>query len=232
FPTIAFRRAAVQVSLCPVPSGIFGTKGFRVSTRHYYHGVTHSSVFLIIFSFQSLKPPLPLYLRAFEALFHPRTDKNVISLNLVPYKRKATKKLNMKLSKKKKKKAPKFVRLCSPAAKTDPIIFFAFGEIPPTHILANAPKKVRGPKTDVRNAVHLLSFVVRCADFSEKWCNCATFHHLFITLIRTQDRHKNLHIPRFLLRIFGPDDHLPPKYIKPYLYHNHTTTVVYTIKDG
>ena len=35
FPTIAFRRAAVQVSLCPVPSGISRTKGFRVFTRHH-----------------------------------------------------------------------------------------------------------------------------------------------------------------------------------------------------
>ena len=85
--------------------------------------------------FESWKPLFPIYLRAFEALLHPRTEKNVISLNLVPSKRKATKKFNMKVSKKSQKKAPK-----------------------------------------MRQAAHL--FVVRWADFSGKWCNCATFHHL------------------------------------------------------
>ena len=34
-----------------------------------------------------------------EALFHPRTEKTVIILNLIPSKRKATKKFRMKLSK-------------------------------------------------------------------------------------------------------------------------------------
>ena len=47
FSTIAFRRVAVQVSLCPLPSGIFGTKAFRVFTRHYRHGVTLLSIFLL-----------------------------------------------------------------------------------------------------------------------------------------------------------------------------------------
>ncbi|CAN0479673.1 unnamed protein product, partial [Laminaria digitata] len=88
----------------------------------------------------------------------------------------------MKLSGKKRKRHQKIIRL---RRKQTPICFFAFGELPPAHFLGHAAKKVQGPKTDLRKAAHLLYFVVRCADFSEKWCNCATFHHLFLTLVPT-----------------------------------------------
>ena len=78
--------------------------------------------------FETLKPPFPLYLRAFEALFHPRTEKNVISLNLVPSKRKATKKFSMNLSKKLQKK---------------PSIFFACSENRPHSFLGPSANWIR-----------------------------------------------------------------------------------------
>jgi len=113
-----------------------------------------------------LKPSFPPFLRALEALFHPRTEKNVIRLNLAPSKKKATKKFSVKLSKQSLKKPSIFFRL---QRKQTPFFLGAFGELD-LHIWgAVRPKTVRGAKTDVWQAAHLL-FVVRWADFSGKWC--------------------------------------------------------------
>ena len=65
------------------------------------------------------------------------------------------------------KKALNFFRL---QRKQTPFFLGAFGELDP-HIWGGVrPKKVRGAKTDVRQAAHLLLFVVRWSDFSGKWC--------------------------------------------------------------
>ena len=71
--TIAVRCFRVQMSLCPSSPGKVGTEGFRVCTR-----LIIRAFFLIPLSFLSSKPAIPLYIysRPFEALLHPRTDKN------------------------------------------------------------------------------------------------------------------------------------------------------------
>ena len=116
-------------------------------------------------------------------MFHPRTEKNATSLNLVRSKRKAANKFRMNLSKKsQKKKSPKFRRL---RRKQAHFFFHRVRRIGPAHLGGATAKKVREAKADVRQAAHLLLFVVRYGDFSGKWCNCATFHHLIITLVQT-----------------------------------------------
>ena len=125
--------------------------------------------------FESLKPPFPLHLRAFEALFHPRTEKNVISLNLVPSKRKATKEIQHEIVEKITKKCPFF---SSPATKTDP---------PQKSPSANWTRTFFGPYGQKRcggrkRAAHPLLFVVRWADLSGKWCNRSAIFALSVLL--------------------------------------------------
>lgn len=79
------------------------------------------------------------------------------------------------------KKGPKTMFACG--EKGPKIIFSAFGEKDPHILFCLRPKMVRGSKLDVRQAAHVLVFVVRCAELSGKWCNCATFNHLIITLV-------------------------------------------------
>ena len=88
-----------------------------------------------------MKPPFPLYLRILEALFQPRTDKNFVSLNLVPSKRKAMTKISTKLSKKSQKSPPHQNSL---AAKTGPIFVWSLRRVGPAHFGGRMAKEGAG----------------------------------------------------------------------------------------
>ena len=94
---------------------------------------------------------------ASEAVFHPRTDKNVVSTWYEFLKRrKATKNFSTKLSKNITSNAPKKT---SPAPKTDlKVLFCAFGGMHPAHLLGPAAEKGAGAE----NGYTYSSTLFRC----------------------------------------------------------------------
>ena len=74
-PRLGSRNPAVVRRVIISPSA-------RAGGKHYGHMCIKTIQNVRFFSLESLKPPFPLHLRAFEGLFHPRVpEKNVISFH-------------------------------------------------------------------------------------------------------------------------------------------------------